>query len=131
VNKTFLTLAALLGALAVIAGALLAHTLKHRMPEDAWGIFDTAVKYQFYHVFVLMAVGILAEKFNSICIRMAGGLFIAGILLFSGSLYIISALLTMREPVPFLLGICTPLGGVALIAGWVSLFVGIWKGGNS
>jgi uncharacterized membrane protein YgdD (TMEM256/DUF423 family) len=131
VNKTFLTLAALLGGLAVIAGALLAHTLKPRMPEDAWGIFDTAVKYQFYHVFALMAAGILTEKFDLVWIRRAGRLFFAGILLFSGSLYIISVFLTLRDPVPVLLGICTPLGGLALIGGWVSLFVGIWKRGNS
>lgn len=124
-------MASCFGALAVAGGAILAHTLKHRMPEEAWGIFDTAVKYQFYHVFALFAAGILAEKFNAACIRWAGILFIAGILLFSGSLYVISAMHTLGVKVPLMVGICTPLGGISLIAGWIFLLVGIWKGENS
>ena len=57
-------MAAILGALAVIAGAMLAHQLKQKMPESALEIYETAVRYQFYHVFALLATGILSEKFH-------------------------------------------------------------------
>jgi uncharacterized membrane protein YgdD (TMEM256/DUF423 family) len=128
VHKQFLLLAATFGVAGVIAGAMLAHQLKHRVSEDVLEIYETAVRYQFYHVFALLAVGILSEKFNTKWIHRAGVCFILGILLFSGSLYIISAILTSGGAVPFLLGICTPLGGLGFILGWIFLGVGIWKG---
>jgi uncharacterized membrane protein YgdD (TMEM256/DUF423 family) len=131
VNKTWLIWASFFGGLAVVAGAMMAHVLKSRMTSDAWAIFDTAVKYQFYHAFALLATGIVAGKIHSIWISRAGILFTMGIWLFSGSLYFISALLTTGSPVPVLLGICTPLGGISLILGWIFLGVGIWKGENS
>jgi len=88
-NKQFLILSSIFGALAVMAGAMLAHQLKHHITEDVLEIYETAVRYQFYHVFALMAAGILSEKFHSAWIHRAGVCFISGILLFSGSLYII------------------------------------------
>src|ERR1700681_972813 len=93
-NKRFLTLSAALGAFAVIAGAFLTHQLKQGMPAAAIEIYETAVRYQFYHVFALLACGILAERFPGIQIKRAGFFFIAGILLFSGSLYTISGLIS-------------------------------------
>jgi uncharacterized membrane protein YgdD (TMEM256/DUF423 family) len=127
-NKLFLLLAAIFGALAVIAGALLAHQLKQRMPEAALEVYETAVLYQFYHVFALLAAGILSEKFHNTWIHWSCICFILGIGLFSGSLYIISAILTTGGSVPVALGICTPLGGLGFILGWIFLSVGIWKG---
>lgn len=120
-NKRFLILSALFGGLAVIAGAMLAHSLKPIMPEAVREIYETAVRYQFYHVFALLACGILAEKFSGTSITRAGTFFTFGIVLFSGSLYIISALMTKQIPVPFLIGVLTPVGGFCFIAGWVFL----------
>jgi uncharacterized membrane protein YgdD (TMEM256/DUF423 family) len=124
-NKRFLITATVFGALAVMAGAFLAHQLKQKMTTAAIEIYETAVRYQFYHVFALLACGILAEKFTGIQIRRAGVFFIVGILLFSGSLYSISGLITSDIPVPFILGILTPAGGLSLILGWVFLTLAI------
>jgi uncharacterized membrane protein YgdD (TMEM256/DUF423 family) len=127
-NKPFLMLAALFGALAVVAGAMLAHQLKPRMPAAALDIYETAVRYQFYHVFALLATGIISQKFHGAWLNRAGICFIAGILLFSGSLYIISARMTTGDIIPLALGILTPLGGLGFILGWIFLSIGIWKG---
>lgn len=124
-NKRFLTAAAVFGALAVIAGAFLAHQLKQKMSPAVVEVYETAVRYQFYHVFALLACGILSEKFAGGQIRLSGNLFMIGILFFSGSLYSISGLMTNGFPVPFALGILTPLGGLSLILGWVFLTVAI------
>lgn len=124
-NKLFLVPASIFGALAVIAGAMLAHQLKHLMPDSALEIYDTAVRYQFYHVFALLAAGILGEKFPGYRVNLAGFCFIVGIFLFSGSLYIISGLLTSGISVPFFLGIMTPIGGVGFILGWIFLALAV------
>jgi uncharacterized membrane protein YgdD (TMEM256/DUF423 family) len=123
----FLKFAAIAGALAVIAGAMLAHQFKRLMPEQALEIFETAVRYHFYHVFALLATGILSERFPGARIRQAGIFFIAGILLFSGSLYLISALITLEKDIPFIIGILTPLGGVAFIMGWIFLSISVGR----
>ena len=130
-NKIFLFIAALLGALAVITGAMLAHQWRYRMTADVMEIYETGVRYQFYHVFALLATGILSERFHNNQIRWAGVCFIAGILLFCFLLYSISAILMNEGTVLRLLGICTPLGGASFILGWIFLGTGILKGGNS
>lgn len=130
-NKLFLLFAAIAGALSVVFGALLAHQLKNRMPESALEVYEVAVRYQFYHVFALLVTGILSEQFPGVWINRAGSLFIAGILLFSGSLYIISTLMAKGIMVPAALGICTPLGGIGLIGGWISLSIAVLKGRSS
>jgi uncharacterized membrane protein YgdD (TMEM256/DUF423 family) len=131
VNNLFLRFATITGAITVIAGAMLAHLLKHQMTAPALEIYDTAIRYQFYHVFALLATGILSEKFNGPWINRAGGCFIAGIILFSGSLYIISAQMTIGSHTPTALGVCTPLGGLGFIMGWIFLTVAIWTGRSS
>ena len=124
-NKRFLMLAGILGALSVIAGAMMAHQLKHLMQDDVLGIYETAVRYQFYHVFALLATGILSERFPGAAINWAGNCFIGGIALFSGSLYCISAILTMGKTVPFMLGLLTPVGGFLFILGWIFLAIAV------
>jgi uncharacterized membrane protein YgdD (TMEM256/DUF423 family) len=126
IKVRFLMIAAVMGALSVIAGAMLAHQLKNRMSEEALEIYDTAVRYQFYHVFALLITGILSEKFPGSFINRAGNCFIAGIILFSGSLYCISALKTMGKEIPFSLGILTPAGGFLFILGWIFLGMAVW-----
>lgn len=126
-NKRFLMFGAMFGALSVITGAMLAHQLKRQMQEEALGIYETAVRYQFYHVFALLATGILSEKFPGSSINTAGYCFLGGIILFSGSLYCISAILTMGKSVPFILGLSTPAGGFMFILGWIFLGMAVWR----
>ena len=124
-HKRFLITAFVFGALSVIAGAFLAHLLKQKMPQAAIEVYETAVRYQFYHVFALLACGLLTEKFPGVQIKRAGICFIAGIVLFSGSLYLISGLISNGISVPLVLGILTPLGGVSFILGWLFLTLAI------
>ena len=126
-HNFFLRFAAFAGALGVVAGAMLAHQLKKGMPLQALEIFETAVRYQFYHVFALLATGFLNERFPGVRTRQSGYFFIAGILLFSGSLYLISALISLGKDIPFIVGILTPLGGVSFILGWIFLGISIGR----
>lgn len=114
--KLFITLASLSGMLAVMFGAFGAHALKNRLDEYARGVFETAVQYQFYHSLALLAVGLLALHHPpTVLLKSSGWLFLTGILIFSGSLYVLS-LTGVRW-----LGAVTPLGGLAFIAGWACL----------
>ena len=126
-KKRFLLFACVLGALSVIAGAMLAHQLRHLMQVEALEIYEIAVRYQFYHVFALLATGILSERFTGSAINRAGNCFIVGIILFSGSLYCISALLTEGKTIPFILGLLTPAGGFLFILGWIFLGIAVWQ----
>jgi uncharacterized membrane protein YgdD (TMEM256/DUF423 family) len=120
--KLFITLASLSGMLAVVFGAFGAHALKGRLDDYAQGIFQTAVQYHFYHSLALLAVGIIALSHPNIALlRSSGWLFTLGIVIFSGSLYLLS-LSGLRW-----LGAITPLGGLAFIAGWGCLAAASWK----
>jgi uncharacterized membrane protein YgdD (TMEM256/DUF423 family) len=120
-HKGFLKTAALLGALSVMLGAFAAHSLKKILTADDLQIFETAVRYQFYHVFALLAVGILYATFPGKLMAWSGKLFIAGMVLFSGSLYLLCFVKYYQLPLNWL-GAITPFGGAAFIAGWVLLF---------
>jgi len=121
----FLKTAALLGALSVAAGAFGAHALKQMLNDKYLAIFETAVRYQFYHVFALIAVGILFRDFPNSYLLWSGRLFCFGILIFSGSLYLMTLLEAMGQHGFKWLGAITPIGGLCLIAGWVLLAIGI------
>ena len=121
----FLKTAAILGALAVMAGAFGAHALKQLLSDKYLAIFETAVRYQFYHVFALLAVGILFKEFPGSYLVWSGRLFCFGILIFSGSLYLLTLLEAMGQQGFKWLGAITPVGGLCLIAGWVLLAVGM------
>jgi uncharacterized membrane protein YgdD (TMEM256/DUF423 family) len=109
--------------LAVALGAFGAHALKARLAPDLLAVWQTAVQYHFWHALALIAIGILIALAlpGSALLRWAGWLMVAGILLFSGSLYAL-ALSGVRS-----LGAVTPFGGVAWIAAWVLLAVAVWK----
>lgn len=124
-HKGFIKTAAIFGALSVAIGAFAAHTLKGSISNYALEIFETAVKYQFYHVFALLAVGILYSQFPSKTMKWAGYLFIAGIILFSGSLYILTYVKAAVLPGYNWIGAITPLGGLCFILGWIFIFVGL------
>ena len=126
-HKGFLKTAALLGAFSVALGAFAAHTLKGSVSTEALEIFETSVKYQFYHVFGLLAVGIIYKEFSSKLLVWAGRLFIAGIILFCGSLYILTAAIASGETSFNWIGAITPFGGLCFILGWIFLFLGFRK----
>ena len=98
--------------IAVITGAFAAHALKTRLSPDMFQVFEVAVRYQMYHALGLIAVAWAASQWSSQLITASGWLFVAGIVIFSGSLYILS-LTGVRW-----LGAITPIGGVAFIIGW-------------
>lgn len=110
--KLFLIAASALGFLAVALGAFGAHTLKSRLSEDMLAVWQTAVQYQFWHVLALLGVAILFRFGSSSLLMAAGYSFLIGILLFSGSLYVLA--LTGVKP----LGAITPIGGLAFLVGW-------------
>lgn len=126
-HKGYLKTAAILGALSVATGAFAAHTLKGMISNYALEIFETAVKYQFYHVFALIAVGIIYKEFPNKFMNWSGKLFIAGIVLFSGSLYVLAAIKAAVLPGYNWIGAITPFGGLCFILGWIFLFVAIQK----
>ncbi|MBE9539173.1 MAG: DUF423 domain-containing protein [Proteobacteria bacterium] len=120
--KLFITMAACSGMFAVVFGAFGAHALKNRLDDYALGVFETAVQYHFYHSLALLAVGILALSLpDSSLLRSSGWLFAVGLVVFSGSLYVLSL-----SGVHWL-GAITPIGGLALIAGWACLAAAAWK----
>ena len=121
-NKRFFIIAALLGALSVALGAFAAHGLKPRLDAQLLANWETGVRYQFYHTFALFVAAWLVSRLPD-CkgARVAGWLFIAGVALFSGSLYLM-ALTNMRW-----LGMITPFGGIAFVGGWILLAVAASK----
>jgi len=126
-HKNYLASAAVLGAIAVALGAFGAHGLKQIVPAEIVQVFQTGVQYQVYHVLALLAVGIIYEKYPNALVNWAGGFFIAGIVLFSGSLYALTALKATDTVGLKGIGIITPFGGLLFIAGWILLFLGIMK----
>ena len=125
--KPFIKTAAIIGALSVAIGAFGAHALKEKFTPDALNIFETAVRYQFYHVFAVLAAGILFKEYPNKWIKYAGKLFIAGIIIFCGSLYLLTTIKGLNIEGMNWVGAITPLGGIAFIAGWLSLFIGVSK----
>ncbi|MBK8496221.1 MAG: DUF423 domain-containing protein [Chitinophagaceae bacterium] len=125
-HKVFLKTAALTGALSVALGAFAAHGLKDLLASENLQVFETAVRYQFYHVFALLATGILYKEFPVRPMKMAGILFMTGMVLFSGSLYLLCYVKHQGLPLNWV-GAVTPFGGAAFIAGWVLLFVAVLK----
>jgi len=126
-NKNFLSVAAVLGALSVALGAFAAHKLKAIVPPDAVAIFETGVRYQFYHVFALLFVALISERVSNRWVIWAGNCFIMGIIFFCGSLYTLTALRAADISPMKIVGIATPVGGVFFIAGWLFLWLGVKK----
>lgn len=124
-HRSFILTACVLGALSIALGAFGAHGLKQYVPEATVNTFETGVRYQYYHVLALALTGILYEKFPGRWMRYAGTCFLGGIVLFSGSLYLL-VLLKATEVVGLSgVGIITPFGGLFFIAGWICLFLGV------
>jgi uncharacterized membrane protein YgdD (TMEM256/DUF423 family) len=123
-HRSFLTIGALFGALAVALGAFGAHGLKAIAPPETVTTFQTGVQYQMYHSLALLAAAIIYGKLPNKWIRWAGNCFIAGIILFSGSLYALTGLMATETTGLKGIGIITPFGGLFFIAGWLFFLVG-------
>ena len=119
---TFTRLGALSALIAVAAGAFGAHALRDRLAPDLLAVFETGARYQMFHALALILVGLVLDRSDTRAVRASGWLFVAGTLLFSGSLYAL-ALSGVGG-----LGAVTPLGGAAWIVGGALLAWGGWRG---
>ncbi|MGV8862528.1 MAG: DUF423 domain-containing protein [Pseudomonas sp.] len=122
--RGFLMLAAFFGFTGVALGAFAAHGLKDRLSTEYLAIFHTGVMYQLVHALALLAVALLAVQIPGRLMTWAGISFVVGIVLFSGSLYLLTLTGVTR------LGIITPFGGLAFLAGWLLLGVAAWRLGT-
>lgn len=120
-DRVFLGLGAVSAGLAVALGAFAAHGLRARLSPEALQTFETGARYHMYHALALLAVAWVATRWPGPAVTAAGWLFIAGTLLFSGSLYLL-AVTGVRA-----LGAITPIGGFAFILGWLALAWAAWS----
>lgn len=121
-DRLFFILGSASGLIGVAAGAFGAHGLEGRLPADRLDVYETAVRYQLVHALALLAVAWAATRWPGAATSAAGWLFVAGTVLFSGSLYALS-LTGVRW-----LGAITPFGGVAFLAGWACLVWAAYRG---
>ncbi len=121
-SKIVLMTGAIMAMLAVVTGAFGAHGLKKVLSADMLTVYNTAVEYHFIHAIGLLIIGILMKQFPEAgLLTYAAWIMFAGILLFSGSLYVLSVTGISK------LGMITPIGGLLFIIGWLLLAVGIYK----
>jgi len=127
-HKRYVVLAALFGGLAVALGAFGAHGLEQiTTDEKIIHGFQTGVQYQLYHALALLAVAIIYEKLPEPQMKWSATCFIAGIILFSGSLYLLTVLKIQESSAVKMVGPVTPVGGLFFIAGWLLLFLAASK----
>ena len=117
VDKNFLLIGSMAAFLAVALGAFGAHGLRSRLSPDMLAVFETGVRYHMYHALALLATALVMERIGGRLVVCAGWSFTAGIVLFSGSLYLLA--LTGVT----ILGAITPLGGLAFLIGWACLAI--------
>lgn len=120
-GRLFFVLGCFFAFMAVALGAFAAHALKSRLAPDLMAIFEVGVRYHMYHAFALFAVAWAYGRWPETTFSIPGLLFSAGIVLFSGSLYILS-LTGLRW-----LGAVTPIGGLCFLLGWFFLAVKVWQ----
>ena len=120
-DRVFFALGVVLAALGVAAGAFGAHALRGRLAPDLLAVFETGVRYHLIHALVLLSVAWATTRWPGRATNIAGWLFLAGTVLFSGSLYALSVS-GIRA-----LGAIAPLGGAAFIAGWLVLAWAVWQ----
>jgi uncharacterized membrane protein YgdD (TMEM256/DUF423 family) len=124
-KKIFIT-ASILGALAVIAGAFAAHGLQGRLSVKDMQVWNTAVQYQFYHVFALLALSHLS-RYQTTLVNTCYYLFTIGIVFFCGSLYLLATLELLGWAWIRIIGPVTPLGGFLFIGGWITMGIAATK----
>lgn len=119
-GRLFLAAGALGGLLTVAFGAFAAHGLRHQISPEMLLVFNKGVLYQGLHALALLATGIMSTRNASRALSTAGWSFLLGIMLFSGSLYLLAMTGSSW------LGILTPVGGISFLVGWFSLLIGGW-----
>ena len=129
-QRGLLKVGAASAAMSVILGAFAAHALKSRLSAESLNIFETAVRYQFYHAFAIILTGMLYKEFPLKLTLWAGRFFIWGTMLFSGSLYLLTYLVHIGKTDFFWIGAITPFGGAAFITGWILLLRVFFKKDN-
>jgi len=120
-ERVFFAVGALSAFIGIAAGAFGAHGLKSHLSAEMLSVFEVGVRYQIYHAFALIAAAWAQAKWPSLLVTTGGWLFVIGTILFSGSLYLLSVT-GMRW-----LGMITPLGGLAFLAGWACLAWSVWR----
>ena len=125
-RKPFIRIGSLMAMIAIILGAFGSHGLEGVLEPERLEIYQIGVRYQFYHSLAILAVGLLFYFGKKNLLQYAGWLFFGGILLFCGSLYLLSLQDIIAVPVA-VLGPTTPLGGALFIAGWFLLFLSTFQ----
>lgn len=125
-NKQIVITASVSGMLAVIAGAFGAHSLKALLTAQDLDVWKTAVQYQFYHTLAMLLLAVLGRD-KQLNVKAAFYFFLSGIILFSGSLYLLSCRNALGWGLPAAVGIVTPIGGLLFILGWIFLFINALK----
>lgn len=125
-RKKFLRIGSLSAMLAVMLGAFASHGLEGHLTPEQIDTFQIGVRYQFYHTFVILIIGVLLYFRKTKLMVTAGWLFVAGIVLFSGSLYLLAVREWLNLPVSWL-GPITPIGGVFFILGWILFMVSTFQ----
>jgi len=120
-DRLFFLIGAVSAFVGVAAGAFGAHGLKDRLSADMLAVFEVGARYQMYHAFALIAAAWAVSRWPGALATTSGWLFVAGTIVFSGSLYLLS--LTGQR----WLGAVTPIGGLAFLAGWLCLAMACWK----
>jgi uncharacterized membrane protein YgdD (TMEM256/DUF423 family) len=127
-SKIFLITGSIAAGLAVVLGAFGAHALKTKLQPDQLLVFETGVRYQMYHAFALIFLFLAGEKLNTSFIQYSGLFFLAGIVLFSGSLYLLACKdLLGLDNFRKIIGPITPLGGLCFVLGWGFLVIAAFK----
>lgn len=125
--KLLIIITAALGATAVILGAFGSHYLAERLSAKSLSAFKTGVNYQFYHTLALFCTALLYRIYRIKGLFYVGLYFLVGTLMFSGSLYVLALKDLMGINIPKIVGLITPLGGLALLGAWASIFFTIIK----
>jgi uncharacterized membrane protein YgdD (TMEM256/DUF423 family) len=120
-DRLFFVIGSISGFVAVAAGAFAAHALKARLAPDMLAAFETGARYEMYHALALLLVAWAIARWPGTASTAAGWLFVAGTVLFSGSLYALA--LTGQR----ILGAVTPVGGLAFLLGWLCLAAAAWR----
>ena len=120
-DRFFFVAGSLFAFFAVALGAFAAHGLRTRLAPDMLAVFETGVRYHMYHALALLGVGLAISQWPESKVQMAGWAFIFGIVVFSGSLYLLS-ITGVRW-----LGAITPIGGVGFLIGWILLVWAVWR----
>ena len=121
-ERLFFLVGSISALIAVVLGAFGAHGLKGRLTPEMLNAFEVGVRYQMYHALALLAAAWALSRWPRAEVTVAGWLFVAGTIIFSGSLYLLS-----WTGVRWI-GAITPIGGVAFLLGWLSLVWGVWRG---